>query len=371
MQYSIHIHYIEQVVSLLIAGGCIQGFVLTFLLFHKKRYYDRYLGILTLFFSINIALSEFVVSVFDATPEEYLFFFGPFQLILGPVLYFYIRSMIGQSSNFALKNITHFIPVCLYIIISIVYHIVPSSPMGQHITSQMTTINIFIWCMIFIQLGFYIHLIEAKRKIHRNNLKECRSSLKGYELKWPGQLIKVFVVLNFSNVIILFWYIGDHHRIGIQKTIALLYCFCIYYLGYRGLLQKHVINMELNKKDSNKYGRSSLSKERIEYYWSKLESYMEKEKPYLIPALKLTDLAEKLGLSPHHLSQIFTRMNRSFYEYINSYRIETCKKILKDPSKKHLSILQLAFEGGFNSKTTFNTLFKNATGLTPTQFRRN
>lgn len=371
MHSFINIHSLEKALSLLIAGGCIQGFVLTFLLFHKKRYYDRYLGILIVFFSINIAVSEFIVTVIGATPMEYLFFQGPFQLILGPILYFYIRSMIGQNSNFALRSIIHFIPISLYIIVSIVYHIVPNSLIGHYITAQMTAITLFILSVIFIQLWFYIQRIEAKLRTYWNTLKDCRSNLKGYELKWPGQLIKVFVVLNLSNFIILFWYIGDHHRIGIQKTVALLYCFCIYYLGYRGLLQKHSINVNSNKGESDKYGRSSLNKERIEYYWSKLEVYMEKEKPYLTPALKLTDLSEKLGLSSNHLSQVFTRKHRSFYEYINNYRIDTCKTLLRDPSKKHLSILQIAFEGGFNSKTTFNTLFKNTTGMTPSQYRRN
>lgn len=124
--------------------------------------------------------------------------------------------------------------------------------------------------------------------------------------------------------------------------------------------------------DSPKYQKSRLDENIAESYASELKTLMEKKKPYINPDLTLPELAKKLNLSPNILSQVINGYCcQNFYNFINTYRVEEVISMMKDPLMKDKSILDMAYEAGFKSKTTFNTIFKKHTGLTPSEFRKN
>jgi AraC-like DNA-binding protein len=101
----------------------------------------------------------------------------------------------------------------------------------------------------------------------------------------------------------------------------------------------------------------------------KLISYIEAEKPYLNPELSLQELADKLEVKRHALSNAINQIhNKNFYEFINQYRVEEVKSMLTNPKNKHLKLISLAYDAGFNSKATFNRIFKQTTNMTPSQF---
>ena len=97
---------------------------------------------------------------------------------------------------------------------------------------------------------------------------------------------------------------------------------------------------------------------------------MQNKKLYQESELSLQTLAQKLGFPSYQVSQAINEgMKQNFYDLINTYRVEEAKRLLLDPNNKNYTILSIAFDAGFNSKTTFNTVFKKFTGLTPTDFR--
>ena len=97
---------------------------------------------------------------------------------------------------------------------------------------------------------------------------------------------------------------------------------------------------------------------------------MTNEKLFQEPDLTIQQLAAKLNISSHQLSQaVNDGFKKNFYELINGYRVEEAKRLLLDPQNRNYTILSVGFEAGFNSKTTFNTVFKKFTTLTPTEFR--
>src|SRR3712207_3470842 len=119
-----------------------------------------------------------------------------------------------------------------------------------------------------------------------------------------------------------------------------------------------------------KYERSTLTPERAERYLKRLVELMESERPYVDGDLSLQKLAGRLSIPAQHLSQTLNgRLNRSFTDFVNAYRVEDAKRRLKDPSLKHYSVLAIAEEVGFNSKSSFNAVFKKHTGMTPSEFR--
>lgn len=109
---------------------------------------------------------------------------------------------------------------------------------------------------------------------------------------------------------------------------------------------------------------------KIEKLVTRIISLIEQDKIYTEPELNLQQLAEKLQAPSYQVSLAINEgLQKNFYEFINAYRVEEAKKLLLDSKNKNFTILSVGFEAGFNSKTTFNTVFKKFTGLTPTQFR--
>ena len=125
--------------------------------------------------------------------------------------------------------------------------------------------------------------------------------------------------------------------------------------------------MKLKKK----YDNDSISEEQSKSYLDKLLDYMSEEKPYLISTLTLKELSERIELSPRTLSRIINeRKNQNFFDFINSYRINDAKMILSNPAKRKMTVLEVLYGVGFNSKSVFNATFKKYTGITPTEYRK-
>ena len=118
-----------------------------------------------------------------------------------------------------------------------------------------------------------------------------------------------------------------------------------------------------------KYKKSPLRAADMEKYRSQLQQLMSKEKPYLNPNLTLRNLAQMIDLHPNHLSQLLNeRLDKNFSEYVYTYRLETFKSKAADPIHQQWTILAVAYDCGFNSKTVFNTFFKKAMGKTPREY---
>jgi AraC-like DNA-binding protein len=98
---------------------------------------------------------------------------------------------------------------------------------------------------------------------------------------------------------------------------------------------------------------------------------MEDRALYKEPTLTVSDLAGALSVTPHNLSQVInTQFGKNFYDFVNTYRVEEAKRRLVNPKDTHLTILAIAEESGFNSKSSFNTFFRKHAGMTPSEYRK-
>jgi AraC-like DNA-binding protein/Flp pilus assembly protein TadD len=138
---------------------------------------------------------------------------------------------------------------------------------------------------------------------------------------------------------------------------------------FQELMDKMFGKTNISDFEKKKYKKSYLKKEEAQKYYTILEKYMADEKPFLQGNLTLRQLAEMIDLHPNYLSELLNeKIGKNFSEYINHYRVETFKGMAQEPKNAHLSLLGLAYESGFNSKTAFNTFFKKETGMTPKQY---
>lgn len=140
-------------------------------------------------------------------------------------------------------------------------------------------------------------------------------------------------------------------------------------------LKAKMIELAAVKKEQNpktvQYKNSSLTEKDKNYYMKMILDYMENKKPYLDFEINQSELASQLSMSKHHLSEILNLcFDQNFYQFINLYRVNEAQKIMKDPNYKDYKVLAIAYEAGFKSKTSFNRVFKNHTGFTPSEFRK-
>lgn len=124
--------------------------------------------------------------------------------------------------------------------------------------------------------------------------------------------------------------------------------------------------------DKDKYYYSNLEPEEAKHYLNKLDEYMKKKRPYTDSMISLKKVSSETGIPERHLSQVINEYKKqNFYDFINFYRVEEVKQLLKDPENIKRTLFDILFEAGFNSKTSFNAAFKKYTGTTPSEFRKN
>ena len=156
----------------------------------------------------------------------------------------------------------------------------------------------------------------------------------------------------------------------------------VFFLGYFGIKQQAIYkqspvqnsvvpksNTVKKKGSGERYSHSGLKKEEAQSHLQELKEYFEKEQPYLNGKLSLPDVATKINITPNHLSQVINeQLEMTFYDFVNRYRVEEIKSRLADSKNQQFTLLAIAFDCGFNSKSSFNAIFKKFTDLTPSQF---
>jgi AraC-like DNA-binding protein len=151
--------------------------------------------------------------------------------------------------------------------------------------------------------------------------------------------------------------------LGINFVFAFL-------IVYKGLKHPELFYELPEQVKKVKYEKSPVTKEESLEYLNRLKDFMLEEKPYLEPELTINDLASRMNVSAKTLSQVINEnMKQNFFDFINSYRIAEAKKILSDLETK-ITVLEILYSVGFNSKSAFNSAFRRQTGITPTEFRR-
>jgi AraC-like DNA-binding protein len=309
-----------------------------------------------------------------------------FPIILGPILFFYTKSLVNENNAISFRDfLLHAIPF-LFVSTFLIYDFYFLSPQEKLIYYEKETqgeTSVFIYIAEFFinfSIPFYSIVSLLLLKKHLKQIKQSYSNTKYIDLHWLKIVLICMVFVSFVSV--LMGLLSDFlNFISYEDGDYLMYItitVIIYFLGYYGIKQKPILSNEnpISQIESTptlkpKYATSSLKDAEKEKLINRLTKSMESEKPYLNENLTLKELANKLETTPNNLSQIINEMfNKNFYEFINEYRINEVKSLLADPKYSHYSMLGIAFECGFNSKSTFNSVFKQFTGKTPSEFKK-
>lgn len=312
----------------------------------------------------------------------------PLPFVHGPFLFLYTTALT-QVRRIKAIGLLHFLPVLVVYIIMTSFFLLPPGKkifVYQHDGAGYEWLANNIFIPIIISGVAYVVLSFLKLKQHRANIENEFSNTDKINLNWLRYLIYGTSVIW----IVIITGLADKY---IFATVV-LYVFFIGYFGIRqvGIFSNKslpVVNSESREEEKTmvenlkqedlsspdepdvklKYQKSSLTDEEAKKIHEKLGQLMHKNNLFKNPELNLGELAEILQVHPNTLSQVInTFENKTFYDYINGLRIEEFKTLVSDPGSRQYTFLSLAFECGFNSKTSFNRNFKKATGLSPSEY---
>lgn len=220
---------------------------------------------------------------------------------------------------------------------------------------------------VSVNIGFLIASLHLLRNYHKQ-IKQNYSAVEKINFTVTRNLLAVCIlVYSFEALIILLLMVGLPIAEFSYHLIYTLFILTLFAFGYNELIYSNSVAVPVTKEE--KYKKSTLKSDSSRLIADNLQSYMQEHKPYLNPDITLKNLAELIGEHPHILSQVINEnFDRNYYEFINSYRVEEAKRILKEPEYKNYTLTAIGFEAGFNSKSAFYTAFKKNTGVTPAKY---
>ncbi len=356
------------IVQLITICAVSNGFVFSLLLLQKRenRFANRFLSLMIV--CLCLSFTPYMIDPSVWHTQRWLAWL-PFSLSywIGPSFYFYIRTITSPSRGFKSTAIWHFSPIVLNYIHSGYHGIVGNRnpwPWFHHIAEIFESVAI-ISILIYMAVCFQI-IRGYQRKLHDN-----LSNTEKLDLQWAKQMIFVIVIAFIIILIFLFvstgisgMYLFDQWN-EYRFTVLLIYACVLYWLSIYGYQQAQTFKIVVPSKNAN-----PLPEKESEKVVARLCAIMDEKKIYRNPELNLNSLSRATNISERTLSESINNvLHKNFYQFVNEYRVKEIQEKLKDHKNSNLKILSMALDSGFNSKATFNRIFKEYTGLTPKQFK--
>ena len=356
----------------------------------------RILALFTLLFSLDLGEEYLYQSGFFASAPDLLHVLAPIDLLYGPLIFLYVSRLTSPSTRqIGPGDYRHFVPALAGLVLLLPFFLMDGSVKlaftetlrqggtleDDSAATQLARLG-FVCFMLgtIVQLGLYLWYSIRRLLAHSRRIRNQFSDIDRINLGWLRNLL-----LGLSGIYLL--YLGDQffpdlmgmNILGDLVTVAAV--ILIYAMGYLGLRQPAIFTQTLAAPGAEskagddpaepKYRRSGLDRETSRVFLDELTAHMETEKPYLDGNLALPQLAQRLGISANYLSQIINeQLQVNFYDFVNGYRVDEARRLLREAGQWKPNILNIALDSGFNSKSAFYTAFKKATSMTPSQYRK-
>jgi AraC-like DNA-binding protein len=293
----------------------------------------------------------------------------------GPLLFLCIKSLVFRDFILKRVDLLHLLPFaiyCLFIILTFY---------GNPLSVRIDMLNnlSFVYSNSFVTVEFFSKLIRVIYAIacfvlinrYGIRLQDKHSNMEKAHISWLRALVMGFMVVMSFELILSASKIFTHYHLiyfymGLTRyytTFLLVNLLVFTSIRFFGMFEQ-VNEEELPKKPIDDF---SINPEEAE----SIDKRIKQGQLYMDPDITLDSLADTLEIMPRDLSMIINRhFGANFYTFINSYRIEEAKKMLKDQAMKNITITEIYLAVGFNSKSVFYTFFKKLEGVTPTKYRQ-
>ena len=361
----------------------LQGYLFAFLLIGRfvkeRKLSDLFLGLILIVTCYRT--TSYVIGflgwydVHNTTKVNY--FLLDTALIIGPLIYFYIRSLCQPHFSFEKKHLLHFVPFLLNVLLALFIFVYDSQQDGfDDVQNGVLYLKIFMengyWLSIastIVEAIYYFFSIRLFIR-YRSQIVQLFSNTYKIELNWIRNFLVIYIGLFLlSNL--LFKVVNRF--VELTWTDSWWWFFAnalaVFFVGIRGYFST-TESLEKFEAESLTEGiKESKSSDDYGFLGEELRQIMVEKKPYLNADLTLSDLASEMKVGQNKLSAFINReLGKNFNDFVNEYRVDAVKETLNSPDKSHLSILGIALDCGFSSKATFNRVFKKFTGVPPSQY---
>ncbi len=291
----------------------------------------------------------------------------PFPLLHGVFLYLYVSSLTNQQPTNRRYLFFHFVPAILMYLYLTTFFILPGEQKAlvyrNHGGGYELFNSIRHYAVLFSGI-FYVTWSVILLRIHRNSIQDQFSDLHKVNLRW------LQILTCGLGCIWLLLILFQDENLVFSGVVGL-----IFLIGFYGVRQssifvgeaKEIIDLAAQQKE--KYQKSGLGEDASRELHVALIRLMTEQKLYRNSELSINELAVKLGVHPNYLSQVINqREKKHFYDFVNTYRIDEFKEMITLQRNRQFTLLSLALDCGFSSKTSFNRYFKKVTGQTPSEF---
>ena len=321
------------------ALGMINGLFLSIYFFTTKR--ESAIGktlIAPLLITTSLRIGKsLIISLNQEVHGFYhLIWFGSLSLF-GPLIYLIVRSCSLNTFRLKIAHLIHLLfPLLVILVVGI---------KSMHVDEMIVFHLIKVQMFLYLAFAFYI--------LYKKSGKRLPESISS------NRLSIYFVIAG--TLAWLIYFSTTFFSFNFMMADAILYSVCIYLLTFRTIL---------HKKEVVRSSQNSLSEHEKKMLKEKLEHYLVNNKPFLRNNLTMPEMAGELNITIHQLSRAINETyHQNFNDFINSYRIDHAKSLIKSKQYAFMKISTIANDSGFISISVFNTAFKKFTGLTPSQFR--
>ncbi|NOR86301.1 MAG: helix-turn-helix domain-containing protein [Bacteroidales bacterium] len=387
----------SQIIQIILYLGALQGMLLSIFLFSIKSNItsNRLLGLLTLFWGIIVGSFALQDEGMYIQFPHLLKVFSTLLLLIFPLLFLQVKYLISKHNHFDSSDLWHFLPWLVIVLLNFDFYISSGEEKLILIHDEILyyfVIDIISDEVIAIQGIVYSVFALIILSKYDKKIQEYQSNTDKLILKFQyvGILLSLFAwIIGIIGIHLEYFHIDVNLDIFI--FVYLILVLIIYIISFSALKAPEIYKLDESqvKIISNENGQTddgqinSIPKtdktinQEVQFLVNpnnekiniKLLDFINTRKPYLNPELSLQELADKIEVTRHSLSTVINQVHKkNFYEFINQYRVEEVKLMMANPENTNLKLMSLAYEAGFNSKASFNRIFKQMTDMTPSQF---
>lgn len=344
---------------------------LAFLLFTNplkvNKRANRWFGFSILLWS-TFWLDEMAEIVFQSGIPEPQPILMSFIQFLAPIFYYFsVWFFIRPTYRFRWSDLVYLIVPAIYLVILLLEK-------GQ---GNFTVYGKLKLVLIIGQVLFYGVFTVLKIRTYQQKIEHFTSNTSEISLKWLEYIL--FLILSLIILVSIYNLVFSMQHTNLFFNSFML--FIIFGVTYSALRQKEIYPVNAGQEEEimdietitpfNDQRRKVVSDTELVEFKTALTLLMKGKMPYKDPEINLIKLAAMLQMTPHQLSYVInTGFNENFFQFINRHRVEAARDLIANGNLNNFSLLGIAFESGFNSKTTFNNTFKKITSQTPTEYRK-
>lgn len=336
------------------------------------------------FFIVSaIDLSGFFVIAYIQDYLDLMIFRWTICLLAMPLFYLYVLSVCYSDFKLKWKHLLHLLPIILVNLVFLPRLYLASDADMKLLSGDLEHMPEIYLIQILIEFQYVFYIVSAflilkkYREIYLENYTNPSTSTYKYLFQMTTVFLIAHCLVALKNVLRY----SDYRQIFLWLNVVVgsvaLFITCWLVMKalnhpelFRGINSKIQLTKDILPEVEEKTESKKVQDDAISTQISRLKQYMAEREPFLDPSLTIQELANQIDIPVRDLSVLINHhMDQHFFDFVNEYRIQKAMGILKDQSRSQLTVLEILYEVGFNSKSSFNTSFKKHTNLTPTAYR--